>query len=148
MSYGLVAYGNIDDHINNVQYPVEVQAHAVAQSVAHEQGELEPFFVPRSDELVRTRMTIADMVDMCHKQVMFVIAKDHDTLEIYTYLQMYTRELSNYSNIPEVAKYIPKAEHALQLLRRPLMLAASKHADIAAAFRRLEMPNVIKKLAG
>ncbi len=122
-----IIYPNLTDHINKSTYRVEVPAYSFQEHSAMTSGELDRFHVPDINQMVLSRLTIADMVDMVAKMVRFKILISADIIEIYKFLNKYMLELDRYTDRSEKAsKYLNKCVAFQNELSRNISILANR----------------------
>jgi hypothetical protein len=129
--YGHKIYLELSDFINNSLYPVEAPAYSCQKHKVMESGELEPFYIPDKNEMVLTRVTIADMITMCNDVIPFKIIDSKDIVEIYAYLDEYTRKLVNFQDNKEAADYLVKATRFRDKLQLSMNILSKQDPVIA-----------------
>lgn len=129
MSYGHKIPVGVDVHINTIAYPVEVPEYAMPKSNVFELGELAHFNIPEKHTVVFSRITIAMMIDYCYRVIPFKIINSKDIIEIYSYVQLYIRQLNEYSDITEAAEYLAKARRFHEILYRSMVILSKTYPE-------------------
>jgi hypothetical protein len=142
--YGHKIYLELSEFINNVAYPVEAPTYSCQKHKAMENGELEPFYIPDKNEIVLTRVTIADMIRMCNDIIPFKILAKDDIVEIYAYLDEYTRKLINFQDVAEAADYLTKANRFKDKLKISMNILSRQDPTIAKMMANNSLSDIFK----
>lgn len=120
-------YRSATDFVNEYLYKVLIPPHLLKLPTAIETGYLKtPFYVPEDPSaLERSRLTIANMIELFSTNSHFVISEDKDVLSILHNLDCYIEEVLPLKNqIPNIDAYMKKATNfrnrTYELFRRIL----------------------------
>lgn len=142
--YGHKIYLELSDFINNSLYPIEAPAYSCQKHKSIESGELEPFYVPEKNEMILTRVTIADMITMCNDVIPFKILDSKDIIEIYAYLDEYVRKLVNFQDNKEAADYLVKATRFKDKLQLSMNILSKQDPVIAKMLANNTLMDIFK----
>lgn len=142
-----VIYVKLTDHVNKVTYEIEAPTYANFDHPAFESGELSRFYTKDVNHLVKTRASIADMVDMVDKVIQFKILRSNDIIEIYMYLNQYMLELERYVKTNKQAgKYYPKCTEFKRMLDTSIRILANqgirKAVDMRTKYEFINLLNL------
>lgn len=94
----MIIYSDIGDYINNVSFLAITPLYTEPVPKAIEDGLLEPFFIPEKNAMGRSRITIAQMIDMYNKNIPFTVLHNEELLVIKAALDEYSSKLKEFAD--------------------------------------------------
>ena len=144
--YGHTFYTTMDNHINNVQYPCTIPALWLSQHNAFE-NDLEPFFIPEVGEIVRSSITIAQMIDIVDKGMLYSFLHQDDVVEVFCIVRSYGEKLRAYNDIPEAAEYQVKVDKFLSIYERTIRALTKDRPELTAVLKENSLENILKEFS-
>lgn len=122
-----IIYTNLAEHFNTVTYLVEAPEYSAIEPEEYSTGVLLRLYDRDPNSMLKTRATIARMIEMVDTVVQFKILKSIDIIEIFHYLNVYMAELEEYLDSNALAaKYHPKCAAFKTLLAKSMQILANR----------------------
>lgn len=143
--YGHFIPARLDEYMNTTMYPIEVPGYALNKHPSLENGDLHPMFTFDKNTLVRSRATVAMMIDFANRVIPFKILYTDDILEIDQYLLIYIRELNKFDQVPEAVTYVTKARHFSKNLQRSITIISKTNPNAIQIAKRKAVMNIFEQ---
>lgn len=147
MSYGHSVATRCDVHINTVAYPVEVPEYSTKKPDAFLDGSLDTLFIPDKHAMVMSRITIAAMIDLSYRVILFKILYADDIVEIHKTLTDYINQLSAFTGHDDVDLYLAKARHFATQIKRSVMILSRTNPKAKAIMHNDSLADLFTKNA-